>query len=435
MTILQNVKRTLQALDRNKIISIAYSGGIDSHVLLHACYLLREELGLKLQALHINHGLSKNANAWQEHCRDICAQYHIHFESHCLTITKVAGESLEALARERRYLAFQQLMSEQSILLTAHHQDDQAETLLMQLSRGAGLAGLSAMPKIKQNGRLLHVRPLLELTREEIKCYAEHYQLTWVEDESNTSLKRHRNHIRHRVLPALKEFLPNVHASIARSASHCADAHALLDEWACHLLTSMRTKNNTLRMHDLSKLTELKQALLLRAWITQNGYVLPSSKKLHIIIQNVLKAKDDRNPCVSFGDCEIRRYQSELYLLPKSLKDYDSNIYAWDLKTNLLLPRLGQLAVTRTSGGGLKILPNVKVQCRRGGERLYINGQHRTLKNCFQEWRIPVWERDRVPLIFYQNDLICVVNHFMDVRYRAHDNEPGLQLKLIPLVE
>lgn len=416
-----------------KTIWVAYSGGLDSHVLLSLCHALRSELNFSLRAIHINHGISPHAASWEQHCKAVCTAYQIDYVARSVQLDLAAGISVEEAARIKRYAVFAECIQTGDILLTAHHQDDQAETTLLQLLRGAGPKGLAAMPTLKPLADGWHGRPLLTFPRDVLQDYAEAHRLCWVEDESNLNLKLTRNYIRHAILPLLKQRWPSVTATLARSAAHCSESQVLLEEFALDVCIRARgSRENTLSVLKLAALRPDQQRLVLRSWIQQQGFMLPDARKMASIQQNVLTAASDRRPCVRWQGVEMRRYRDDLFVLA-TLPPHDSKqVLAWQLEQPLALAELGTLQAALVSGQGLSAdIKQVSVRFRQGGELACLpeRGRH-TLKNLLQEWGVLPWERDRIPLIFIEDMLVGVVGYFIDSQYAAKSGELGWQMKL-----
>lgn len=440
MTLLPHTSKLLLAMrdffiqqGLEKTYWIAYSGGLDSHVLLSLCHELHQELLLKLHVIHINHGISTHAEIWAEHCAHVCDEYGIHYHERVIQLECKKGESLEDIARKKRYALFAEYLNQNDILLTAHQQDDQAETVLTQLMRGAGLKGLSAMPSIKPFANGYHARPLLFFPRSSLEDYAYAKQLKWIEDESNQNTQFSRNFIRHDILPLLKTRWPTVTKTLSRSAKHCARAQELLNINMLERLSSLKgTHEKTLSVSKLLQLNHEQQKLMLRAWIEQFQYPVPSEKKLTAIQQNVLHAGFDRMPCVKWQQVEVRRYRDNLYLQLALSKHDDTQVLTWNMKQPLVIPGLGILRAKNVLGQGLKSdIKQVSVQFRRGGEVLHLGKRgHHTLKNLFQEWGVPSWMRTRIPLITIKDKVVNVTGYFVDSHYCAKEGEEGLEIIL-----
>jgi tRNA(Ile)-lysidine synthase len=420
-----------QGLD--KTYWIAYSGGLDSHVLLSLFSELKQNIPLRVHAIHINHHISPNANAWMLHAERVCQAYQIDYQAHEILVACEKGESLEEVARSKRYAVFADCLAEGDILLTAHHQDDQAETILLQLLRGAGPKGLAAMPVIKPFARGFHGRPLLSFSRDVLHDYAVSHQLKWIDDESNLATTLTRNFIRHELLSLLKTRWPTVVNTIARSGAHCAEAQVLLEEYVLDDWKKVQgSRENSLSVDGLLQLTPTRQRLVLRTWITRMGYGLPDTKKLNAILQDVLTAAWDRMPLVSWDGVELRRYRDDLFLMPPLAVVDGEQSLLWDLAQPLALPGVGHLQAAPVSGRGLsQQFKQVSVQFRQGGEVVkMLKRGSRTLKNLFNEWDVLPWERDKVPLLFVGGVLVGVVGYFVREDYCAGDKEMGWEIFL-----
>ncbi len=465
----------LQQLAATEKYLIAYSGGVDSHVLLHLCSQLKNSpsgFEQSFSAVYIDHGLSSNAKKWGFHCQHVCFELDIP-----LTIIEVDarpknGQSPEASARTARYQAFSQLLDKNECLLTAQHLDDQAETLLLQLLRGSGAKGLSAMPRVKPFARGLLCRPIMDYRKQDIINYARQHQLQWIEDESNQEERIDRNYLRHTVLPLLEKRWPAVQENFAKSAEILAESQMLLDEMAHTeiqslffinkqgvteydklllepILTMLQPAQESLPAHkiayhcrhrdsDCLNLSRLNN--LLRYWINLNDLPMPSRKILEQIVCSVIQAREDAMPVVSWRReaffCELRRYRDKLYLLNASpvIEQIRNQILTEeqdvDLKGDNGSVKL--LTADKTAQPGSfdreKLLgKKLTISFRKGGERFRrtARGQSRTLKHWFQEQGIPPWERDQIPLIFWGDELIQVGNvvvHDMQKKSAADDS-------------
>ncbi|MES2998973.1 MAG: tRNA lysidine(34) synthetase TilS [Pseudomonadota bacterium] len=418
---------------------VAYSGGLDSQVLLHS--LLHILPTTRLRAIHVNHGLHSDAAQWVETCQLCCAQFGIHCDVITVDAQPKQGKSPEACAREARYVAMVKLLPGGDCLLTAHHRDDQAETLLLQSLRGAGLRGLASMPTCMPFGEGYLIRPLLSFTRAELHHYAKAKQLTWIEDSSNANLRFNRNFIRHQILPLLHQRWPEASKMLARVAENAAEGQQLLEELAYEdcLKVQGPCKNSVV----ISRLLQLSPARLrncLRYWLNQLHFPLPSQKQLQQI-EHLLESKIDAMPQVNYGGMQVRRYRDFLYarVLKKEI-ELPCLPVAWgDLTQDLVLPTLGVLEIYRVLGNGiacerLKDTTAITVGFRQGGERFYRRGRlgSHPLKKLFQEWSVPPWQRKRVPLIYYQEELIAVAGYGVKPNFLASVNEWGYVISLKP---
>lgn len=417
---------------------VAYSGGLDSQVLLHAlsCLLPKK----RLRALHVNHGWHVNATQWVAICRQTCEKLGISCDIISIDACSKSGESPEAYARIARYTAMTQKIPFGDFLLTAHHRNDQAETLLLQLLRGSGLKGLASMPFCQEFSKTNVLRPLLDFTRLELYIYAQEHQLTWIEDDSNKDLRFNRNYIRHQVLPLIQQRWPQADKTIARAAANLAEADSLLDEIAHQdWLLLKGSAPNILIISSLQKLSTRRRNNVLRYWLKQLGYSLPSQKQL-LQIDILLKSRIDASPQVNWGNIQLRRYRDNIYALNlvENEKNFEAELISWKFDQTIVLPTLDQLTAKQVLGVGLNdsLLKErqVNVTFRQGGERFYSRnrqGSH-PLKKLFQEWAIPPWQRNKIPLIYYQKKLIAVVGYDIDPRFAAKQHELGIVIELIP---
>ena len=296
---------------------ITYSGGVDSHVLLHAIAQLHSQLSpIQLRAVHIHHGLNEQADDWATHCFKVCQQLNVPCDVLKVKIIKQTRQSLEALARQARYNAIKKIINDGDVALTAQHADDQAETLLLQLLRGAGAAGLSAMPQLASLGRGWLMRPLLNFTQADLLNYAEYHQLKWIEDSSNQNIHFDRNFLRHQVIPVLKNRWESMTPVLNRVAQHQAETTILLMELAQQDYVSCRgIQASQLHLPTLQLLSIARQRNLIRFWIKQSNLPTPTTVQLEHILVNVIAAQNDRQPVVKWQGGEVRRYQDHLYVL------------------------------------------------------------------------------------------------------------------------
>lgn len=432
-SVFNRVKWFFQKQGLDHIYWVAYSGGLDSHVLLHICSELRKTLPLHLRAVYVNHHLSANANAWASHCATICHDLQLDFVQKNVSVSCANDQSPEEAARLARYQAFAELMAPCDFLLTAHQQDDQAETVLLQLLRGAGPKGLAAMPAVKPFATGFHARPLLDFARADLKHYAEQQQLKWIEDESNFNIGYTRNFLRHEILPILKMRWPSVTKTLSRVAENCAEAQELLETMAAEDLRNI-SLDEGIAIEKLLNLPPARQRQVLRQWFCQLGFPIPSAVKMQQIQEHFLEADQDKLPHIIWGDVELRRFQNKLYAMKCLSKHDPAKTYTWDLRAPLVLPNLGILEVSRTSGAGLRAdITHLDVRFRLGGERCQLPGRkgHHDLKKLFQQWQVPPWERDRIPLLYLDDKLVAVLGFFIDSRFAAKDSEEeGLSISI-----
>lgn len=416
--LLITLQNWLATLPPNPTIIVAYSGGRDSHVLLHALKTLCESRDtFSLKAIHINHGLQKFANDWVLHCQSICEQYAISFSCVKLETKPPKGESIEAWAREARYKAFADILLQDEILVTAHHALDQTETFLLQLLRGAGLAGLSAMPQLKFLGKGKHVRPLLHVPAQIIEDYAQNNALHWIEDPSNAQTRFTRNALRHKVIPALKAINPQLTACIGRAAKHCAESQALLEDCLKEAFAASLEKDNALNLGSLQSCSKLKQNALLRMWLSLHELPMPSTKQLETIRHQFLQAAEDAMPTIILKEGLLKRFQNRLYYVKSTLANHHA--ISWQLSESLKLSDGSHFQAIVQKGQGIALSlvskEEVEVRFRQGGERCQIAHQshRRPLKKILQELGIPPWRRQQIPLFYYEECLIAVGSLFI----------------------
>lgn len=395
-----------------KTLWIAYSGGLDSTCLLHAIAILNQQgrLNSAICAIHIHHGLSQNADAWQKQCAEFSSMMMVDFKSIQVDAQPRSGQSPEAVARDARYQAIAKCMKKGDVLLTGHHQDDQAETLLIQLLRGSGVQGLAAMPVSNTFEQGLLHRPLLQFSRKELQTYAEQQSLSWVEDESNQCNDYDRNLLRNQIIPQLQQRWPSMNRTLSRTAAHCAESAQLCDELAIDDLQDISLADPfTLPVEGLLALSRARQNNLLRYWVVKQKIPLPTTAQLQQITHSLLSAKKDATPLVCWQGGELRRFSANIYLMPP-LEPHDAKqILSWPLSTEILdIPSLG-LTLQRNE---LKQTLNLSLQVkfRQGGERYRRPDSihHTTLKKLFQSHQVPPWQRNRIPLLYHNGELLEV---------------------------
>jgi tRNA(Ile)-lysidine synthase len=419
----------------NPALVLGLSGGVDSIVLLHAMSIARKTLPFKLSAHHVHHGLSKNADAWAEFCADFCKQFNIPLTISCVTVNKKNGLGLEAAAREARYAALQN--DKNAWLCLAHHQDDQAETLLLQLARGAGVKGLAGMAAVDIKHQFL--RPLLDISRAEIEAYATQNNLKWIEDESNADTKLDRNFMRHEILPTLQKQYPSVSQTLTRSAQNMASANDLLDELAQIDLQQAgfdialeANIHAPLSLAYLITLNENRINNCLRYWLSLNGLQMPSSQQLQQISQQLMHAKSDANIAIKVSEnLTLRRYQNRAYLVTELPLNPPINLL-WQGEEEIILPNKTKLIFSKKIGQGISLrkLENVKlrIKFREGSERFKPDSTRprRSLKVMLQNVDMPPWQRDQLPLIFMDETLVIIPNVGVDAGLQANGDEKGL---------
>ncbi|MCH9026953.1 MAG: tRNA lysidine(34) synthetase TilS [Proteobacteria bacterium] len=417
---------------------IAFSGGLDSSVLLALMTsIIAEWPDAALRAIHVNHGLYADADRWQSAAQAVAQKLAVDFSAIRITVAEDAPGGLEATARDARYRALADAMADGEVLVCAHHLDDQLETFLLQLMRGAGPAGLAAMPVVRDLGPGLLLRPLLSVSRDELCDWARRNAVSWCEDSSNQNQQFDRNYLRHRILPLLRERWPAVAGSAARSAAHCAEAESVLAELAKQDLGDPLAETAylaaVLPTEKFAGLSAGRIRNLLRYWIRTEGYPVPGHGRLAEIIDSVVPARADAEPVVRWRDTELRRYRDRLYLMP-SLGEAPDQALDWDTDKPLSLPgTMGQLELAPADsacGNGVIAKHLLERHCtvrfRAGGERFRpAGGRRKPLKKWLQEKGIPPWMRSRLPLVFCADRLVWVPGIGCAEEWLARAGEDG----------
>lgn len=419
-------------------ILVGLSGGLDSCVLLHLFLNYyknnqNQQASFALSAMHVHHGISQHADAWALFCQSLCHAYQIPFQAVQVKLNKQSKLGIEAEARMLRYQAL--LQGKHDWVAVAHHQDDQAETLLLQLLRGAGVRGLASMAAHNAQQRLL--RPLLNISKADLEAYARYNQLQWVEDESNMQQDYDRNFLRHSVLPLINSRYPQAQKTLARAAAHLAEALQLQDDLA-QIDAEQCILNQMLVLNNVSKLSVVRQKNLVRWWLQQQAFTMPSASKLDEILQQLLAAKADANLQVvldSASGMTIRRHQGLAYIV-KQAKEGLTQVLIWQGEETLTLPDQTTLKFSYAQGQGLDIEQfnaPLNVRYRMGGERFkpHATRPTRTLKHLLQEADMPPSMRERLPLIYAEDTLLMVPTIGVAAQFQASAHKPGLVVEWI----
>ncbi|MGB3123407.1 MAG: tRNA lysidine(34) synthetase TilS [Pseudomonas sp.] len=408
---------------------IAFSGGLDSTVLLHLlASLAKTETLPPLSAVHVHHGLQAAADAWPSHCQSVCDRLGVPLR--VMRVHVQSGASLERAARDARYQAFTEVTGAGQVMLTGQHRDDQAETLLFRLLRGAGVRGLAAMPVHRPLAGGYLVRPLLDVSRTELQAYAHAHQLQWIEDPSNADSRFSRNYLRHRVFPLLTERWPQAVASLARTAEHLSEAQGLLDELAAMDLQDADQPSPfpwltlpSLALAPLRELSDARQRNVLRHWLTPLTR-LPDSD--HWAGWHSLRdAKGDAQPLWRLTDGQLHRCGDRIWWLPSICSDISDAPVSWSQpESPLELPGNGQLRLIGEVPAGPLV-----VRYRQGGEIIEVPGRgRRDLKRLLNESALPGFMRGRLPLL-YQGEQLLAVPTLAGLWHSASD---GWQLHWMP---
>lgn len=442
-----------EQIRRGDHLVAALSGGVDSVVLLDLLIPLSVHLQFSLSAVHVNHGISAHAAQWAEFCRDLCRARDVPLKIAKLKVNRESGVSLEAAARDARYRVFVKQKADYVVL--AQHLDDQAETLLLQLLRGAGVKGLGAMPVVRSSVSAINhhaaetgkqvpgigagasdygpriLRPILDVSRREIEDYARENALQWIIDESNSDVSFDRNFLRHEFFPLLEKRFPSYRTTFLRASRHMAEASSLLDELA-ESDSKVCGISGELRIEDLRKLNFARAKNLLRYFLTEQGTILPSTAKLEEIIRQLQSSSADSKLHIVFGNTEVRCFRGVVYLRKTGITP-GVGWREWHGEKQLIIADLGgTIRFMRRKGMGInlhKLTESlVTIRMRQGGERLRPVGNRprRSLKNLLREASLPPWEREALPLIFSGEHLVCVPGIGVDCGFQAVAGEPGI---------
>lgn len=432
---------------------LAYSGGVDSEVLAYGLSeYAKQRPDLRYQLIYVHHGLSPNADAWAKHCQERAALYGLPVTVERVQLELGPRVSVEAAARKVRYQAILAHLNPQDILLTAHHEDDQLETILLALKRGQGPKGLAAMGHIQPlslagKGSCLQVRPLLDISREMIEAFAKAQHLVHIDDESNQDDKYDRNFLRLEIIPRLKARWPSIASTACRSAQLCAEQQAIVETEVSERLPKLLTKAAVTEQTVL-KLTELAaqpiewQGILLRGFIESQGFSLPSYVQLQQMLQQLIHAKEDAKVHIRINDCVLRRFAGMLYLDSGETLSTAPHITARDLHQEILTLLTQASAMVEdktapfalvTTGPRLR-LPNADevVSLRYGlpGQfrcQPHFRDKGRELKKLWQECAVPPWLRTDVGFVFYNDKLVMAFGLWVEKAFCAKGDDIGLK--------
>lgn len=412
----------------NNII-VGYSGGVDSHVLLHLLASLREFKG-RITAVYIHHGLQDCANDWAIHCQQITHDLGVNFKIVHVNAQAIAGQSPEEAARNARYQAFKEMLTENDVLLFAQHRNDQLETVLLQLFRGAGLKGLSGMPAAIEFSSGMLLRPLLDVNQEDITQYAQQNNLQWIEDPSNQDMQFDRNYLRQKVIPLLEQRWSGIDTTVSRVAKHCAEAQAVISESAKEkMLVLYHSDKQSLSISGLLAYNDLTQQWIIREWMSYLGMRMPSQKVMSAILRDILLARQEANPVIRHDGYNIQRYRDNLYSESERKKPDLSQIICWaEHKKSLSLPDNGELILEGAEQGIAKYVwqqGRILVKYRQGGEKIALanrTGRH-SLKKLYQEAAIAPWRRDVIPLIYINGELAAIAGYWVSADFYVQSGD------------
>jgi tRNA(Ile)-lysidine synthase len=411
---------------------VALSGGLDSTVLAHALAETRGQHGKRLLAIHVDHQLQAASSGWTDYCRELARRFGIEFIAERVAVDTTGGSGLEAAAREARYAALARHVGDGDWLLSAHHRNDQAETLLLNLMRGSGPAGLAGIGAVARFAAGWLVRPLIDVSRADLEAYAAARGLEWLDDPSNADPRFDRNYLRHEVLPALEQRWPGAVERIARSADLAGEAATMLEELAAIDLQGLGDRATRIDVEGLARLPEARQRNLLRHAIRRAGLPLPGAGRLATVIDSVLYAKPDAQPLVEWPGGELRRYRGRLYLLPPlGEAEWPSQGRPLTATPVSLGAGMGALQLVPDAPRGLSAATvgrGLRVRMRSGGEQIKPAGQAHTkkLKKLLQDEGVVPWMRDRLPLVFAGDELVAVADLWVAA---GATSEPGTTVR------
>jgi tRNA(Ile)-lysidine synthase len=417
-------------ISENSRLCVGLSGGRDSVVLLHLLVDALRHFSFHLSAIHVNHQISPNADRWADFCVSLCEKLGVPLAIERVSVSRESGKGLEASAREMRYAAYRAVDAD--VIALAHHRNDQAETVLLQALRGAGIKGISAMPhrKILSDGKVIF-RPLLDVASDVVADYGATNALTWIEDESNQDTQFTRNFLRHEIFPRLAQSSTE---NLARLGSHAAEAQALLDELA-EIDFAAVANNGRLHRPRLLALGEARAKNLLRFSLVQASIPAPNSAQLQEILQQLQRRQADDLIEITWANCQLRCFGDELFFMPAQREKSPNWQIEWRGETECPLPHaIGTLIMREQNGAGVSRASIAGKKCsvrsRAGGEKfhVHVNRPRRTLKNLLQEAHVPPWERDLMPLFFCDDILVWVSGIGIDAQFVAQAGEVGLCL-------
>jgi tRNA(Ile)-lysidine synthase len=442
--ILARVSTSTPADETVLSIAVAYSGGLDSSVLLHLAHDYAKTKGIALHAFHVHHGLSPNADQWLAHCERECASLGVPFDARRVELQDMDMHGVEQAARIARYAALGQLCRahEARLLLTGHHQDDQAETVLLQLLRGSGVAGLSGMevcnraPDLMGDPDILLGRPLLTVARAELEDVVKQRGISHVEDESNHDPRYARNALRQKIMPVLAEYFPGFQRRVVRSALHAQSAQHLLTELAAQDYACCAV-DDCIDIDSLRQLDEIRVTNVLRHWFAARGLRMPSTAWIDELRVQLFEAKDDARIRVTHADCEIRRHRGRIFITPRrdDEREFGPVEFTWRGENKIYFAEhCGSLEfITGAEGVPVEWLLGLQLLLRRreGGERLKraANRPRRSLKHHYQALGIPAWERDLLPLVFAGGQLLFAAGIGMNCLDVATEKSPRVCLR------
>lgn len=404
---------------------IAYSGGVDSHVLLDMVVQVQQLHQRPIKIIHVHHGLSQYANDWANHVEQVAQAYNVDYVIKRVIVNQQQA-SLEDAARQARYQAINQELVIGDVLLLAHHQQDQAETFLLRLMRGSGVTGLAAMKdsNVVPFNRLTIPawRPLLTVNKNQILAYAQQRQLKWIEDDSNTDERLNRNYLRHQVIPTLQQRWPQTVERVSAASQRLQEAEQLLQDLAEMDYQQVKDQVNSLNITRLAQLSDARRHNVLRYWLQQLGFNLPDYQQLAKLWTEVCLAKEDAQPMYYWPHVEVRRYRQQLFAM-SPLTNFNRDEQKWCNKQQALLLATGELLEPQQILALIKDeywqTGQISIRYRQGGEKIRPVGRqhHHDLKKLLQAEGVPTWQRERIPLIYINQQLAIVWGYWVAAEF------------------
>ena len=430
------LKQMLAPLQSCQSVVVGFSGGMDSMVLLYSLRQLQKkgEVSFSIRALHVNHNLQADADNWQKFCEKVCAKLGVELYCEKVLISET-GENTSASenkARAVRYKVFKEQIEVNETLLLAHHLDDQLETMLFRLNRGSSVKGLSAVPQSRVFGKGFIFRPLLKFDRLALTRFAEEHELWWVEDLSNQALEFDRNYIRNKILPAIESRWPSYRSSWSKSLQLIVEASEMLDELADLDLEKLESNESTsISIKHLQLLSSSRQRNLIRRWLEKIDLPEIGWNRLHNFVEKFIVADKKSESTFSIEGSNFACYQNFLYLLPTL--DAPGKGIVWQANRNrqVKLVNNGKLLLKELPSGGIAptCLEKVEVRFRQGGESCHLSRRpKKSLKKVLQESRIEPWLRDRVPLLYQDEELVCIPGVGIGEGSEVKPGEPGFEV-------
>ncbi|MEM9253911.1 MAG: tRNA lysidine(34) synthetase TilS [Pseudomonadota bacterium] len=418
----------LEELTGAPIWLVAYSGGVDSTVLLHLLWSwCQHRSSPPLAAIHINHGLHSDAGRWAGHCQRQCAELGVDLFN--ASVDVAAFGSGEVAARNARYQVFEEHLTGGGVLFLGHHLDDQVETFFLRLMRGAGIDGLRAMRSRRTLGNGELVRPMLSCTRAEIAAYAAEASLDFIDDPSNTDQAMDRNYLRRSILPALGDRWPAYRRTVSRAVEQLAAGSELLhDSLGVPTTRYSVMEDPGIALDELGDVRS-ERGQRIRGWLRSRGLQTPPAAALEEFLGQLDFAVPDANPALRWGSYALQRYGDGVYLLPPDAVLPDRVVLDRDGGCDVAGIGYLQMRPTDTLGLLLSDSDSVTIRWRRGGERCTVRGrsERRALKKLLQEWRVPPWWRERIPLLYVNDELVAIADLAICDSPRWTDDPGGVQ--------